>query len=68
MTEASVVSTLNANVPKGPWRVGRHVGRTIYVTHPHGREELIGLMDTPKLAALAVLAVNAYLAEHQDEP
>jgi hypothetical protein len=35
------------------WRVGRSVGRTIYIG-----DELIGLMDTPELAQQVVEAVN----------
>ena len=38
-----------------PWRVGASVGRTIY--DALGR--LIGVMDTPALAAQVVAAVNA---------
>lgn len=38
-----------------PWRVGRSVGRTIYVMPPDATEaskddRLIGLMDTPDMA------------------
>jgi hypothetical protein len=48
--------------PVPPWRVGRSVGRTIY--HMVGdkaskQDVLIGVMDTPELAAKAVEAVNA---------
>jgi hypothetical protein len=42
-------------------RVGRHVGRTIYVQQgdePTDNDRLIGLMDTPELAALVVASVN----------
>lgn len=38
-----------------PWRVGRSVGRTVYDAH----DRLIGVMDTPVLASLVVLGVNA---------
>jgi hypothetical protein len=44
------------------WRVGRKVGRTIYYqtgTEPSDDDELVGVMDTPQLAALVVQAVNA---------
>jgi len=40
------------------WRVGRKVGRTIYAQlsdKPSDQDSLIGLMDTPELAARAVL-------------
>ena len=37
----------------GNWRVGRKVGRTIY-----DGDTLIGVMDTPELAARVVEAVN----------
>lgn len=43
------------------WRVGRKVGRTIYQQtgpEPDDTDPLIGVMDTPELAALAVEAVN----------
>jgi hypothetical protein len=43
------------------WRVGRKVGRTIYRqtgSEPSDDDELIGVMDTPELAELAVAAVN----------
>jgi hypothetical protein len=43
------------------WRVGRKVGRTIYIHDGNGEGELIGLMDTPELAQLVVDAVNARL-------
>jgi hypothetical protein len=45
------------------WRTGRKVGRTLYVQlgeAPADRDPLIGVMDTPELAAMAVRAVNAY--------
>lgn len=35
------------------WRVGRSVGRTIYIG-----DRLVGLMDTPELAQQVVDAVN----------
>lgn len=47
-----------------PWRTGRHVGRTIYAVPAHdlsGDGTLIGVMDTPELAADAVRAHNAGL-------
>lgn len=48
-----------------PWRTGRKVGRTVYA-HPPGISEedpaydghLIGLFDSPDLAAAAVRAHN----------
>jgi ATP-dependent Clp protease ATP-binding subunit ClpC len=48
-----------------PWRPGRHVGRTIYATPADDRDgdgTLIGVMDTPELAAAACSAHNAALA------
>lgn len=39
---------------QAPWRVGRKVGRTIY----DANDVLIGVMDTPGLAARVVHAVN----------
>lgn len=51
------------NAQACPWRSGRSVGRTIYAvyTDPVTGEEastLIGVMDTPALAAEAVAAHN----------
>ena len=50
---------------RSPWRVGRKVGRTIYAVaspgHPSDDDPLIGVMDTPALAAEAVEAHNAML-------
>jgi hypothetical protein len=43
------------------YRTGRKVGRTIYHQvgpEPSDDDELVGLMDTPVLAALFVWAVN----------
>jgi hypothetical protein len=46
------------------WRAGSKVGRTIYI-HRGDDEKglLVGLMDTPDLAALVVNAVNAWNAQ-----
>jgi hypothetical protein len=46
------------------WRAGRSVGRTIYI-HQGDDEEgrLVGLMDTPELAATVIEAVNAWHAQ-----
>jgi hypothetical protein len=44
-----------------PWRVGRKVGRTIYQQvgpEPSDADQLIGVMDTPELAAEVVTARN----------
>ncbi len=44
------------------WRVGMKVGRTIYEQQgdePSESDPLIGVMDTPELAAEAVAALNA---------
>lgn len=48
---------MTTELPLGalPWRVGKSAGRAIY--DAGGR--LIGVMDTPELAARAVAAVNA---------
>jgi hypothetical protein len=43
------------------WRVGRKVGRTIYAVigdEPSDDDELIGVMDSPELAAEAVHGHN----------
>jgi hypothetical protein len=47
-----------------PWRTGRKVGRTIYAQlgpEPADGDPLIGVMDTPELAAAAVAAHNGGL-------
>lgn len=53
-----------------PWRVGRHVGRTIYAmggTEPsRDTDVLIGVMDTPELAAEAVAGHNARLRQDSE--
>lgn len=46
------------------WRVGRKLGRTIYVQigeFPSDADFLIGILDTPEAAALAVKCVNYFL-------
>lgn len=51
--------------PVPAWRVGRSVGRTIYrMVGPEASKQdvLIGMMDTPELAAQVVEAVNAQRA------
>lgn len=45
-----------------PWRTGRRVGRTLYAQlgpEASDADPLIGLMDTPELAAEVVEAHNA---------
>lgn len=53
-----------------PWRAGRRVGRTIYVDQgepdPNDGSLLIGVMDTPKLAAAVVEAHNVMLYLRRD--
>lgn len=47
-------------------RVGRKVGRTLYIQsgdEPSDDDELVGLMDTPELAAIVVAAVNGHLGQ-----
>jgi hypothetical protein len=47
---------------KRKWRVGRHVGRTVYLqagSEPSDEDVLIGVMDTTELAIEVVDAVNA---------
>jgi hypothetical protein len=47
------------------WRTGRKVGRTIYAQlgpEPSDDDPLIGVMDTPELAAEAVRTRNACAA------
>lgn len=49
-----------------PWRTGRKVGRTIYAqqgTEPSDDDPLIGVMDTPEIAAEAVLCHNILLSQ-----
>jgi hypothetical protein len=50
------------------WRVGRSLGRTIYIQDGDDASKddlLIGMMDTPELAELVVAAVNRYLGQTQ---
>jgi len=42
-----------ATTPTTRWRVGRKVGRTLYLD-----DVLVGMLDTPELAAKAVAALN----------
>lgn len=47
------------------WRVGRKVGRTIYEQYgrePSDADPLIGVMDTPLLARMAVIGRNRWPA------
>jgi hypothetical protein len=47
------------------WRIGRHVGRTVYAqAGPEASDEdsLIGVLDTPEIAAEACKAHNYALA------
>lgn len=49
-----------------PWRTGRHVGRTVYAQsgpEASGDDLLIGVMDTPELAAEACGAHNRRLRD-----
>lgn len=47
------------------WRVGSHIGRTVYAVTgtTHDEHPLIGLFDTPELAAEAVQAHNQRIKE-----
>jgi len=47
----------------GAWRVGRSLGKTIYLhpSHEDSEGELVGVMDTPELAARVVDALNGSL-------
>jgi gamma-glutamyl-gamma-aminobutyrate hydrolase PuuD len=47
------------------YRVGRKLGRTIYHQageEPSDHDELVGVMDTPILAAMFVYAINHHQA------
>lgn len=56
---------------ESPWRVGRKVGRTVYVVsehHPSGDGgPLIGVMDTKEIAAKVVEDHNARIEEKVGE-
>lgn len=43
------------------WRVGRSIGRTIYLD-----DQVVGMMDTAALAARVVEALNAYEPDPDD--
>ncbi len=47
------------------FRTGTKVGRTIYAIGDDGTEALVGMLDTPELAALFVEAVNRHIVETQ---
>ena len=52
------------NYRKYKWRVGRKVGRTIYVqlsNEPSDKDPLIGVMDTPELAQAVIKEHNRTL-------
>ena len=58
---APSVDDLVGIVPPNRMRVGRKVGRTIYEQYgpePTDDDPLIGVMDTPELAAEVVKSVN----------
>lgn len=47
-----------------PWRVGRHLGRTVYAqvhVDPTRKDVVLGMLDTPELAQAAVDAHNRLL-------
>lgn len=53
------------------WRTGRSIGRTIYACPPgaqyrDGSEVLLGMMDTPELAAVVVATHNCALSLSRD--
>ena len=53
--------------PHPRWRVGRTVGRTLYIhdgDDPDGSGRLVGLMDTVELAEYVVTVVNWYQRTH----
>lgn len=66
----TVANVSDIPVPDEParrqiWRVGRKVGRTIYLTpadDPDGDGTLIGVMDTRELARMAAAAPELYRA------
>lgn len=50
--------------PDVPWRVGRHLGRTVYAMlgdEPSDDDPVLGMLDTPELAAEACAGHNALL-------
>lgn len=52
------------------YRAGRKVGRTVYAQaydEPTDADVLIGLMDTPELAALVVQALNEMVARRAEQ-
>jgi hypothetical protein len=62
--DTDLLAHLSPPAYRVPWRTGRKVGRTIYAqfgTEPGDSDSLIGVMDTPELAAEAVRSHNAAL-------
>ena len=50
---------MTAPKPSEPlWRVGRKLGRTLYV-----HDQVVGMVDTPELAAAIVDAMNGEIAK-----
>ena len=52
------------------WRVGRSIGRTVYIMTgdtPAKGDTVVGMLDTPELATLVVEAVNAHLDKESDD-
>lgn len=68
-TESAASEPVHHNLA-GRWRVGRKVGRTIYAQQgpePSDDDPLIGVMDYPALAALAVECRNRSLVDHRED-
>jgi hypothetical protein len=54
-----------------PWRTGRRVGRTLYAQvgpEPSDEDVLIGVLDTPLLAAEAAAAHNTRIPGGDRQP
>lgn len=63
-SELETVET-TSGAERQKWRTGRKVGRTVYAMAgdaPSDDDTLIGMMDTPELAAAAVFAHNKLLS------
>jgi hypothetical protein len=52
------------------WRVGRKLGRTLYIMvgdEPSDDDQLIGMMDTEELAVMVQDVVNAHIEAVRNE-
>lgn len=67
----SIPCPIHSKLARTPWRVGRRVGRNLYVqlgARPSDDDPVIGQLDTPELARVAVECHNAALEAGERRP